>query len=173
MKLSRLYSPRRPKKSKPHSEVSQAVKLMGVMYHFICSCGKIGNVNFQLRQAVNDVLRLYYGARCVFSHGLSRRTLDDGAMQRFPDEDTLRQGLEFGPAAADLLSIYRRLKTQGRLASFSYLDLVMMYRFFARLANRLMVAVALQLCDMSPKATPLWNLHNYFASDLTLEDVEY
>ena len=50
---------------------------------------------------------------------------------------------------------------------FTYFDLCVMYRFFLS-ANRLMVAVAMELRDASPKAPPLWNLDSYFVSDMVI-----
>ena len=155
-----LFAMNGNKKSKNH-RLSQSIRLLGISYSFISSSGENGLMSFQSVETINDVLRLYYGARCIFSHGLPSRTLNEGTME-------LEDGVGYPPAARDLIKLYNQLKTSGRKGVFTYLDRCMMYRFFFRLANRLMVAVAMELRDASPKAPPLWNLDNYFASDMVV-----
>ena len=155
------------KKSK-RRRLSQSIRLLGISYSFISSSGENGQVSFQSVETINDVLRLYYGARCIFSHGLPSRTMNEGAMRDFPTKEELKDGVGYPPVARNLIKLYDQLKTSGRKGVFTYLDLCMMYRFF-RLANRLMVAVAMELRDASPKAPPpLWNLNNYSASDMVV-----
>ena len=92
---------------------------------------------------VNDVLRLYYGVMCVVSHGVATKTVDEGCLSKFPLLDELKAGLSDPTVAEELWDLHNRVRIDGRNVKISYLELCMMYRYFFRLANRLMVAVAM------------------------------
>ena len=53
--------------------------------------------------------------------------------------------------------LYKRFKNEGRYIKLAYQELIEMYRFFLRLANRLMVSIAIALNHLSPKKPGLWN----------------
>lgn len=42
------------------------------------------NISYSSVKVVNDVLRLYYGVRCVVSHGVAKKTVDKGCLSNFP-----------------------------------------------------------------------------------------
>ena len=81
-------------------------------------------------------------------------------------EKQLTEEMACPKAASDLMRVYEELKRSRRKASFTYLDLCMLYHFFFCLANRLMVAVAFQVHEISPKVTQLWNYPNFFLRDV-------
>ena len=77
---------------------------------------------------VNDVLHLYYGARCVISHGVPTKTVvDEGCLHDFPSLRELKGGLSSPQVAEELYGLYCRVKRGGQEVSISYLELVMMY----------------------------------------------
>ena len=141
--------------------LSGTIFTLGIQFAFTSSPGDVG-------QVTNNVLRLYYRARCIFSHGLPSRTLSEGVMKHFPNEEQLKEEVDFAPAAADLAN---QLKTRERKASSTYLDLCMLCQFFFCLANRLMIAVAIQIHSMLPKQPLLWNYQNYFLRDMVVNPV--
>ena len=163
-----LFSVKKTKTGVLTMTLTHAIMSLGLQYSFTASDGKIGNVKFKSAVAINDILRLYYGARCIFSHGLPSRTLNEGAMRNFPNEEKLKDNVGFSSAGEDFTRLFNRLRTMGRKAFLSYLDLCMMYRFFFRLANRLMVAVAIQVHNLSPNSPPLWQYNHYFLRHLKL-----
>ena len=152
--------------TKKSNSLTRTIVMLGVQFSFTTAAGVAGVVCIQTESTVHDILRLYYGARCIFSHGLPSRTLSEGgAASNFPSEHDLAIGMGFAPAAADLVKFFQRLKEMGRKAAPTYLDLCMMYRFFFRLANRLMVAVGCHVRNLSPKQPELWNCTHYFMGD--------
>ena len=166
-----FYSKTKKGKIATTHSLSNTIVMLGLQYDFISSTdtGTTQQAIFKSAEAVNDVLRLYYGARCIFSHGLPGKTLSEGALRNFPNKQQLTEGMGGPAAATDLICVFEELKNSGRKASFTYLDLCMLYRFFLRLANRLMVAVAFQIHNISPKIPPLWNYPNYFLRDMVIE----
>ena len=88
--------------------------MLGVQYSFTTAAGVAGVVCIQTESTVHDILQLYYGARCIFSHGLPSQTLSEGwAASNFPSEHDLAIGMGFAPAAADLVKFFQRLKEEG------------------------------------------------------------
>ena len=57
---------------------------------------------------VNDVLRLYYGVRCVVSHGVAMKTVDEGCLSKFPPLDELKAGLSDPTVAEELWDLHNR-----------------------------------------------------------------
>ena len=83
-----FYSKMKKSQRSTARSLSATIMMLGLQYT-ISSSGLTHQVVFKSVEAVNDVLRLYYGARCIFSHGFPGRTLSEGAMQNFPEEERL------------------------------------------------------------------------------------
>ena len=119
--------------------------LNGLQYVYICYDGHKINVRFRKGESINDVLRLYYGARCIIAHGKATKTITEGSLRNFPTIDNLADGLGNRRVAVEYRGLYERLKNEGRYIKLAYQELVGMYRFFIRLANRMMVSIAIAL----------------------------
>ena len=139
------------KRSTAHS-LSVTIMMLGLQHDLTSSRGSTHQVMFKSVEAINDVLRLYYGARCIFSHGFPGKTLSEGAMQNFSEEQRLALGMGCPTAASDLMCLYEELRS-GRTASYVF-GLCMLYCLLS-LANRLVVAVAFQVREISPKIVQL------------------
>lgn len=100
-------------------------------------------VTFTDESAVFDVLRLFYGMRCVFGHGSPNRTLEEGVLK-------LPLGaLNIGaPQVTTYLQrLYQHVHNRKGTADLSYALLVNMQRFIGRLAAALLAAVAEHLAS--------------------------
>jgi hypothetical protein len=111
--------------------------------------------------AINDILRLYYGARCIFAHGDPTPTLTEGCLHSFPIRGTAEWGTYIQEGRwREFILFYDKLKKD---ATVSYLQLCMiyMYRFFLRLSNRVMISIAManqQDFYEAAKALELWKI---------------
>ena len=138
--------------------------LTGLQYTYMCYDGREINIRFVNGGTINDVLRLYYGARCIIAHGKPTKTMTEGSLRNFPTVDNLEEGLGNRRVAVEYRRLYERLKNEGRCIKLAYQELIGMYRFFFRLANCLMVSIAIALNNLSPKKPVLWNYERYLAS---------
>lgn len=87
--------------------------------------------------------------------------MEEGALKDYPCAADLARGMSNRMAAQDFQSLFDKLEKNGWKASLTYLELCMMYRFFTRLANRLMIAVAININNLSPLQFELWNYPVY------------
>ena len=112
------------------------------------------------RNALKEITRLYYGARCILSHGRPDQTLNKkGALYNFSTGENLKRMLEFvvsdttdetqpidatdtteqsdlnGKAIREFYYLYKEVKDQGRSASLSYAHIGTMKRFFWALST--------------------------------------
>ena len=131
--------------------------MLGLQYDFTSSRGSTHKVMFKSVEAINDVLRLYYETRCISSHGFPGKTLSEVAMQNFPQKQQLAQGMCCPTAASDLMRFYEELKRNygyvfGWTCVCSTVFFFVLFCFF-HLANRLMVAVAFQVREVSQNRT--------------------
>ena len=68
-------------------------------------------------EALNDLIRLYYGARCVFAHGQPDRTLGPGGvLHKFPEETELTKKVGVKSVACRLSTLCQNLQNYGRYA---------------------------------------------------------
>lgn len=94
-------------------------------------------------EGVRDVLRLYYGMRCAFSHG--RQKKPEGALTDFPDniQDLKVEGTASGKqteaVGETLLYLYKNI---GKDAIIDFADFVNMTRFLLRCARLLLLVIA-------------------------------
>lgn len=72
------------------------------------------NLSYQSVKIVNDILRLYYGTRCVISHGVATKTVSEGCLSDFPSVTELQDGLSSVKAAEEFRGLYERLKRDGK-----------------------------------------------------------
>ena len=108
--------------------------------------GQSGELTIKEGQGVRDVLRLYYGMRCAFSHG--RQKKPEGALAEFPDniQDLKVEG-EVGGKQTEavgetLLNLYKTTRDSGKDAIINYADLVNMTRFLQRCARLLLLVIS-------------------------------
>ena len=95
------------------------------------------------KEGIRDVLRLYYGMRCVLTHGCVQKTFD-GCLRQFPvTTDDLKVGglTEHGDPCNEvskyLLNLYFKIVRDKKDVLIEYTDLVNMTRFLKRLATLL------------------------------------
>ena len=98
-------------------------------------------------QSLNDILRLYYGARCAFAHGQSDRTFKTGgALHNFPSKSEFQS--QVGEVAGDYLYIlYSYAKKYGSEAWIYYPTLLNLQRFMRAIAFRLFAAISKWVYD--------------------------
>ena len=60
---------------------------LSVQYDYIYASGVVEKIHVD---ALNDILCLYYGTRCVFSHGLAK---EEGALKDYPPAANLAKGM--------------------------------------------------------------------------------
>ena len=130
-------------------------------FSYICHDGQEMNIRLVNGGTINEVLQLYYGARCIIAHGKPTKTMTEGSLRNFPTADNLEYGLCNCRVAVEYRCLYERLKNEGRYINLAYQELIGMYQFFLRLANRLMVSIAIALNHHSPKKSVLWNYERY------------
>jgi hypothetical protein len=86
-----------------------------------------------------DILRLYYGVRCVLAHGKSEKTFKaGGALHKF-DAFKLEVPVEVREHLAEL---YRRINNDRSHAQIDYHTLLSAERFLWRMARLMMLAIA-------------------------------
>ena len=121
-----------------------------VKYSFL---GRNGNSELTVadRNVLNDIIRLYYGARCVFVHGQKERNFGKNAaldqnhftmnhfyeMKKMMDLDIIENFRGF----------YDRLREHGRNAHINYFSIVNLQRFVMVVALHLFRAVAKLVYD--------------------------
>ena len=127
-----------------------------LQYGYILEEGIKVWLNFSSVKTINDVLRLYYRARCIIAHGVAETTIVEGCLCNFPSKEDLASGMSRGAVAAELRGLYDRLQRDQREVTIKYSELCMLYRFFQSLANRLMVSVAVVVHNISDKQPILW-----------------
>ena len=84
--------------------------LTGLKYTYICHDGREINIRFVNGGTINDVLRLYYGARCIIAHGKPTKTMSEGSLRNFPTVDYFEDGLCNCRVAVEYRHLYERLK---------------------------------------------------------------
>ena len=91
---------------------------------------------------LDNLLRLYYGARCVFAHGQSEQSFEEeGVLHGFPIEK-LSTMVGDEKVAGRLRSLHDNLKKHGNSAWVYHTTIVNMQRFIIYLAQRLFRAVS-------------------------------
>ena len=60
-----------------------------IEYTYILACGARVKLKITSVNTVNDVLRLYYGARCVIANGVVAKTVTEGCLRGFPKAEDL------------------------------------------------------------------------------------
>ena len=98
-------------------------------------------------QSLNDILRLYYGARCTFAHGENDRTFKTGgALHNFPSKSEFQS--QVGEVAGDYLYIvYSYVKEYGSEAWIYCPTLINLQRFMRAIAFRLLAAISKWVYD--------------------------
>ena len=97
------------------------------------------------KEGIRDVLRLYYGMRCVLTHGVIEKTLN-GCLREFPEkpDDLKVQGFKFksgdpsDKVSKYLTRLYHKIVVEKKNVLIEYADLVNMTRFLKFLAVQLM-----------------------------------
>ena len=149
--------------------LSEAIMKKSLSYSFRDST----NVEVILKspEALNDLIRLYYGARCVFAHGQPDRTLGEGgALWNFPDEDKLTEKVGVRSVARRLSKLYQNLKGYGRTAWVYYSTLISIQRFIIYLACRLFEAVS--QCINKEFGLEIWGFASRSVSDSEQDEEE-
>ena len=120
--------------------------------------------------ALNDVIRLYYGARCVFAHGNKKRTFQEGgALFKFPSCETLQSRVRTDERIGKTLHhLFDLIESYGSTAWIQYLHLVNLQRFVMILAYRLCVAVSQVVFEEF--GITIWN---HTINELFLDAAEY
>ena len=136
-----------------------------VEYTYILPPGLKVQLRITSVETMNDILRLYYGTRCVIAHGVAAKTVTEGCLHNFPSVEELQRGMSNKSVAEEMCGLLRRLQQNGREVVLSYLELCMMYRFFRCLANRLMIAVAMGVSGISKKQPRLWQHKLYMQKE--------
>ena len=116
------------------------VNFGGVCYKFRYSPISTGEAQVEIRdeKTLNDILRLYYGLRCVFAHGQHDKTFKrGGSLDKFPEDLKITK-----EANTKLVQLYERVRDHGREAHVNYFILVNMNRFIFRIARLLFLAIA-------------------------------
>ena len=105
------------------------------------------------KDGIRDVLRLYYGMRCVLTHGCMEKTLK-GCLREFPEkpDDLKVEGFTVYGDPSDnvssyLTGLYHKLVAEKKNVLIEYADLVNMTRFLKRLAVQLMFVLKLWFCN--------------------------
>lgn len=129
------------------------VEFIGMSYYYqLPARGPTQCANILIKEAegLHNMLRLYYGLRCAFSHGSTKKTLEHGALKNFPVEP---EGIKIvgtdrvgGPenqnVAKSLSDLYREVCTNGKNAIVYYADLLNMIRFLRLCARMLLYVIA-------------------------------
>jgi hypothetical protein len=102
-----------------------------IEYTYILSNGAKIQLKITSVKTVNDVLRLYYGTRCVIAHGVAAKTITEGCLRAFPTAEQLHMGMSSRPVAEEMCGLLCRLQENGRGVAVTYLELCMMYCFFS------------------------------------------
>ncbi len=112
-------------------------------------------VSLETPESVEDLLRLFYGARCVYAHGNAEKTFQPGGvLHNFPERDVFIQRI--GDSAGDLLYIiYKYAKQYGKTAWVYYHNLVNLQRFILSLAFRLFATISKWVYDVFGER--IWN----------------
>ena len=63
---------------------------------------------------VNDVLRLYYGARCVIAYGVAAKTITESCFRGFPTAEKLSKSMSSRPVAEEMWGLLHRFQPDGR-----------------------------------------------------------
>ena len=132
-----------------------------LQYTHDLSDGRQVVVSFLKPNTINDVLRLYYGARCVMAHGKATQTMVEGCLNNFPSRDELAASLSHEDVAEELRGMYERLKVLGGRATITYREICVVYRFFLRLSTALMVAIAMGVGQISKRPLLIWNYQSF------------
>ncbi len=112
-----------------------------VCHTFVCDPGVSKKLQVDSSDALNDVIRLYYGVRCAFAHGKNRRTFEkSGCLFEFPSRENLTSRI--GGEKRICERLYSNVQEYGSEAWIQYLHLINLQRFVMILALRLCKAVA-------------------------------
>ena len=122
-------------------------------------------------EALNDLIQLYYGARCVFAHGQPDRTLGPGGvLHKFPEETELTKKVGVKSVACRLSTLYQNLQNYGRYAWVYYPTLINIQRFIIYLACRLFQAVS--QCIYKEFGLEIWGFASRSVSDSEQDEEE-
>ena len=120
------------------------------LYQF--SNGIQANLEISEPEGFRDVLRLYYGMRCAFTHGKVEKTLN-GALEDFPKEaNGLKvagttictaedKSIKHYEVSKDLMNLYSKIVKEKSRAKIEYSDLLNMTRFLKRCARMLFLVM--------------------------------
>ena len=159
------------------SSLSEIVVEMGPIKYRFRNIVKRNDEPIELAtsQSINDLLRLYYGARCAFAHGGNEKTFQPGgALHDFPTKEVFQERIGKGPA--DLLySIYKNARDYGDTAWVFYNNLVNLQRSIRAIAFRLFGAISKWVYDSFGAC--IWNfdpdkLKSQAGNEQELVDVE-
>lgn len=134
----------------------------GMSYHYQLRTRGV-NIIIKEVQGLHNILRLYYGLRCAFTHGSIDKTLNYGALSNFPET---AEGIKIvgtdgvgGPVnedvAASLSNLYYKVRTFGKDAVVYYADLLNMIRFLKLCARMLLYVIARWIYNTFNM--PVWN----------------
>ena len=126
-------------------DLSASVIQGEVKYSFL---GKNGNSELTVADStvLNDIIRLYYGARCVFVHGQKGRNFSEHAALD-QNHFTMNHFYEMKSTMdmeiiENFRGFYDRLREFGRNANINYVTIVNLQRFVMAVALHLFRAVA-------------------------------
>ena len=109
-------------------------------------------------ESLNAILRLYYGARCVFAHGKSEKTFRKGVLRDYPQAQDIedregntaaikeKTGVNW-EIAERLAGLYYNVNVYKHDAYVSYAAVVNLQRFIMVLSSRLFFAISKILFD--------------------------
>lgn len=127
-------------------DLSASVIQGGITYSFVR--GKNGKCQLSMTDSVllNDIIRIYYGARCVFVHGQKERNFGENAaldQNHFTMNHFYEMKRTMDLEIIELFrGFYSRLREFGRNANINYFTIVNLQRFVMVVALNLFRAVA-------------------------------
>lgn len=112
-------------------------------------------------KALHNISRLYYGLRCVFVHGKKDKTLKDGALKDFPDDESrfpLPDQDEKSRKVMNYIRLYGIIYDYERSRMHvSYLTFICITNFIRFAAIHLMRAVAKWIYELQGEEDPVWS----------------
>ena len=142
-------------KSGPFPPVSKKiVYLAGHPFQFkYVDCRGETDVEIGNETTLCDILRLYYGLRCAFTHGSVEKTLKCGALADFPEKPIqliVKESEVHERAVVEhsFVELYEKIKSQGKEAEVTLNDLKNMISFLKQCASKLTVIMSDWLVEM-------------------------
>ena len=133
---------------------NRIVNLAGHVFRFkylYCAKGKTESetesfdVEIKCGTTLCDILRLYYGLRCAFTHGSVEKTLNNGVLTNFPWNPIqliVKQGSKVCESAVvqdSLMELYKKIENQKTEVQVTLNDLKNMVSFLKQCASHLTV----------------------------------